>query len=249
MITQEQIKDLMSPLVVTSEAPDGGIRVSTHVLYPSNGAVSVVVRGGKNSFQVSDEGEGVEAIISSGIKATLTDRAIKAQLRMTGLHVREGVIFTPMVPLEAIPAAVMLVANASRKIADWGLSHLPFTSNRNFKSDLAQLLDKYFHDRLRNDEVVVGESNKAHKFGHAIYLGGERKLLIDPVINDASSINSRVVANMDVKMAANPLIDQLIVYDDSLHWKSSDLKLLELGARTVAFSYARPFLEQVRANG
>jgi hypothetical protein len=248
MITQQQLKELMSPLVVTSDVPDG-VRITTHVLYPSNGAVSVVVRGGKNSYQISDEGEGVEAMLSAGISARLSDRAIKAQIRMTGLHVREGVILTPMVPLEAIPAAVMLVANASRKIADWGLSHLPFTSNRNFKSDLAQLLDTYFHDSLRNDEVVIGESNKAHKFGHAIYLGGEKKLLIDPVINDASSINARVVANMDVKMAHDPRISQMIVYDDSLRWKSADLKLLELGARTVAFSRARPILAQMRGNG
>jgi hypothetical protein len=247
MISQEKIRDLLSPMVVISEAPADGVRVSTHVLYPSNGTVSVVIRGGAASFMVSDDGGGVQELTSAGINATLSDRAIRAQLRFNGLQVERGAIITPLVPLEAIPAAILLVANASRTVAEWGLNHLAFSTVRNFKEDLAQLLDRYFHDQLRTDEMIVGRSNKPHKFGHVIYLGGDRKLLVDPVINDASSINSRVVANMDVKMAENPLIEQIIVYDDSLRWKSSDLKLLELGARTVAFSQAQPVLQRLRA--
>ena len=43
---------------------------------------------------------------------------------------------------------------------------------------------------------------------------------------------------MDIKFANDPPIQQIIVYDDSVKRLSSDLKLLELGARTLAFSKA-----------
>ncbi len=39
-------------------------------------------------------------------------------------------------------------------------------------------------------------------------------------------------------MANDPLIDQLIVYDDQQEWSSSDLKLLQIAAPTVPFSMA-----------
>ena len=46
MITPETLKEMLSRMVVAS-AVDDGVRVSTHVLYPSNGAVAVTVRGGE----------------------------------------------------------------------------------------------------------------------------------------------------------------------------------------------------------
>jgi hypothetical protein len=103
-----------------------------------------------------------------------------------------------------------------------------------------RFLGRYFHDNLKQDTPIVGASNKPRKFVYVVYLNGERRLLIDAVTNDAGSINARLVSNLDVRMTKNPLIDQLIVYDDSMKWNSSDLKLLELGAPTVPFSRAEP---------
>ena len=112
---------------------------------------------------------------------------------------------------------------------------------------MAALLDRHFHDNLKHDSRVIGASNKAHKFGHVIYLSGERRLIIDPVVNDGSSINARVVANMDVRLAKDPNVLQLIVYDDTADWEASDLKLLELGARTVGFSRAEATIQRLAA--
>jgi hypothetical protein len=246
LITPDQTLELLSRMVVAAPTDDG-VRVSTHVLYPSNGAVSVVVRGGEKSFQVSDDGGGVAELGSSGLPTVLSDRMIRAQLRTKGLRVRDGVIMSPIVPIDAIPAAIMLVANASRAIADWGLSHLSFAPRRNFREDLTALLGRHFHDNLKNDEAIVGKSNKPHRFGHVVYLHRDRKLLIDPVVNDASSINARLVANLDVRLMENPLISQIIVFDDRLKWKASDLRLLELGAPTVAFSSAEAEINRLAA--
>ena len=246
MITPDKVVEQLSRMIVASSTDDG-VRVSTHVLYPSNAAVSVVVRGRKDAFLVSDEGGAVSNLGSSGNPAILSDRMIGTRIRTKGLRVHGGSIMSPMVSLDDLPSTIMIVANASRTIADWGLASLPFVAPPNFRKDLLALLGRHFHDNLKNDEAVIGKSNKPHKFGHVIYLQSSHRLLIDPVVNDASSINARLVANLDVRMNEDPQTSQLIVFDDRSKWKSSDLKLLELGAQTLAFSHAEPKISRFAA--
>ena len=50
-----------------------------------------------------------------------------------------------------------------------------------------------------------------------------------------------------VVLNEDPQTSQLIVFDDRLKWKSSDLKLLELGAQTLAFSHAEPKIRRIAA--
>lgn len=147
MITPQAIREMLSQVVIAKPTEDG-VRVSTHVLYPSNGAVSVVVRGGENSFVVSDEGGALSELISAGIRTIVADRMVAAQVRRRGLRVDNGAILSPVVPMKALPAAILLVANASRDVADWGLSRFPYHAPRSFKKDLAELLGHYFHDKL-----------------------------------------------------------------------------------------------------
>jgi hypothetical protein len=226
---------------------DDGLRVTSHCLYPSNNAVVVSLRGGNDEFVLSDDGGAVLELSDTGFVDQLTDRQMASFVVPQGLKVKNGVIYTPTVPLQAVPAAVILLANVSKEVADWGSQHLKFRFKRNFKADLAALLDHYFHDNLKHDAAIIGASNKPHKFGHVVFLSGDRKLLVDPVISDGSSINARVVANMDVRLAKDPTIRQLIVYDDSLDWQSADLRLLELGAPTVGFSHAEQTIRRLAA--
>lgn len=233
-------KDILETLskVVTTQPADDGVRVATHCLYPSNSAVSVVVKGGQDLFVVSDEGGAIHELSSAGLRVDAPDRFIRRIIKRQGLKVDDGVIVSPPVPAAAIGAAIMLVANASKEAADWALDHLKFGPMRHFKRDLSDLLERYFHGNLKHDAPILGASNKAHKFMHVVYLLNDRRLIIDPAINEASSINARVVANLDVRMTNDPLLEQFIVYDDSMEWSSSDLKLLEVGAPTIPFSHA-----------
>jgi len=231
------LRDELASVVRFSEAEDG-VRVTTHCLYPSNDLVTLIVRWRDTEFVVSDEGRAVQEI--SATRIPMSDRQIRALVKHQGLNVQGGAIYSPRVGPDAVAAAILLVANASKEVADWGTEHLGFKMRHNFKRDLAELLEKHFSENLKHDEFVVGQSNKAHRFNHVLHLNGQRLLLIDPAINESSSINSRVVANMDVRMREDPDIQQLIVFDDALKWSSSELKLLELGARTVPFSRAEP---------
>lgn len=235
MIDPSQIREILSRMVVVSPIADG-VRVSTHVLYPSNSAVSVVVRGGIHEFVVSDDGGAVSEVASSGIRSIISDKMIKARIGASGLHAAKGKIMSPVVPLDGVPAAILLVSNASKEVADWALGHMRFVEPRDFREEVSIMLRKYFKSNLTHDERVLGSSNKPHKFGNVVRLHRGRRLLVDPVVNDSSSINSRLVANLDVKESHDPLIEQMIVFDDSLEWKTSDLKLLEMGAPTIPFS-------------
>ena len=95
--------------------------------------------------------------------------------------------------------------------------------------------------------VIHGEF-KEHKFANVITFRSGARLIVDPVWNDASSINSRVVANLDVKAAKDPKIQQRIVYDDEEAWQPSDLNLLGMGATVVPFSRSYEVIERLAAS-
>jgi hypothetical protein len=169
------------------------------------------------------------------------------RVKNRGLIIQNGVIRSPEVPIKGIPAGILLVANASKDVAEWALDHLKFRTPRNFKEDLAQLLGRYFNEKLTKDIPILGASNKAHKFTYVINLRHNKRVLIDPVLNDPSSVNSRVVANLDVQNTRDPNLSQFIVYDDSLPWPASGLRLLQIGAQTIPFSHAEPEMRRLAA--
>ncbi len=246
MMNVTNLREALTGMIAIMPVEDG-VRVSTHCLYPSNGAVTLTVRGSGNEFVISDDCGALDELASSGARNPPSDRQINAIIKNQGLKVNKGAIYSPVVPLEAVPAAIVLVANAAKVVAEWGYAHIRFTITRDFKKDLADILERHFSGKLKSDLPIVGESNKRHKFRHVVNLSGNRILLIDPVVNDPSSINARVVANMDVRMVNNPSIVQRIVYDDTVGWSSSDLLLLRLGAPTMPFSMVEATIDKLAA--
>ena len=227
---------------------DDGVRVTTHCMYPSNGLVQVTVRGGVGTVVASDEGGAMSEALAAGIEVAEHYRGIAHRLRDQGLFMKEGVVFTPKVPLEAAPVAVLHVANASQETARWLFDHARIRRTRDFKAMLADFLKKIFDDQVSNNSIIVGHSNKPHRFANIISLSNRRKLIVDPVSNEASSINARVVANLDVRATDNPLITQRIVYDDEDNWTPADLNLLQVGAIVVPFSRSSEVIGRIAAN-
>jgi hypothetical protein len=227
------------------EPAEDGIVVTTHCMYPSNGLVRVTVRGGEETIVASDEGGALGEALAAGIEVRNYDRALGHLVREQGLLIRDSVIYTPRMPIEAAPLAVLHVANASQEVARWMFDHGKVKRTRDFRRLLADFLSKRFDDRVVHGEFVIGNSNKRHKFANVVSLHGERKLIIDPVSNDSSSINARVVANLDVKAIGNPNLIQRIVYDDEDDWSAADLNLLQVGAIAVPFSRAGEVIERL----
>jgi hypothetical protein len=243
----QSIKSGLDEIVAIAHTEDG-VRVTTHCMYPSNGLVQVTVRGGANTIVASDEGGAIGEAVSAGIPVRDYDGKIVHLVRDQGLIVRAGVVFTPQVPLETAPMAVLLVANASQDIARWLFEHTKIRRTRDFKLLLADFLRRRFDNRLSHDTVIIGHSNKPHRFANVVSLSSGKRLIIDPVTNDPSSINARVVANFDVRATNDPLLDQRIIYDDEDEWTPADLNLLQVGATVVPFSRSPAVIERLAAN-
>jgi hypothetical protein len=212
--------------------------------YPSNGLVQVRVRGGAETIVASDDGAAFGEAASAGIPIAEHHKSLAYLIFDQGLMLKNGVILTPQLPMETAPAAVLHVANASQEIAHWFFDHSKIKRSRDFKTLLADFLRKSFDNRVK-PELIVGHSNKAHKFGNVLHLLNGKRLIVDPVSHDASSINARVVANLDVRANHDPMLDQRIVYDDEESWTAADLNLLNVGATAVAFSRSAEVIQRL----
>jgi len=118
---------------------------------------------------------------------------------------------------------------------------------RDFKDMLAKFLKRSFDDRVSHNVIIVGHSNKPH-FANIVSLPNGMRLIVDPAVHDVSSINARVVANLDVIAVNNPLSEQRIIYDDEEDWTPADLNLLQVGATVVPFSRSSEVFARIAAN-
>jgi len=225
-----------------------GVRITTHCMYPSNGLVQVTVRGGVETVVVSDEGGALGEALSAGIPIRDYNRTLSYLIKDQGLSIKDGVIFTPRIPLAAAPVAILHVANASQEVARWLYDHMKVKRTRDFRIALADFLKRTFDDRVSHNAIIVGHSNKPHKFANVVSFASGKRLIIDPVAHEASSINARVVANLDVKANNDPLIEQRIVYDDEEDWTAADLNLLQVGAYAIPFSKSEEVIGRFAAN-
>lgn len=251
----------MSILDITAQAlstwPETKLRanevvVPTHCLYPSNGIVNVFVVGGERKFQVNDGGGALDEFKSGG-GFTYNDIAVVRSIaKAHGLEVSEsGMIHSPLVETEQLVGTIVLVANASKEAAHALEVRIKAVPRKNFRELLASLIDAERVHGLFVDvsvhRAITGASTKSHKFDYDISLVGNKRLLLDTVVPEASSINSVLAANLDVKAAELPKTYQRIVYDNQDNWRSADLALLQLGAIVVPFSNLGPILNKLAA--
>jgi hypothetical protein len=242
----ERITDSLSRVATIAPTSDG-VRVTTHCMYPSNGLVQVIVRGGIESVVVSDEGGAVGEALSAGIPVKDYNRTLAHLIKDQGLMIVDGVIRSPRIPINAAPLGILHVANASQEIARWLYDHMKIKRTRDFKAMLADFLKRTFDDKVTHNAIIVGHSNKPHKFANVISLPHGGRLIVDPVAHEASSINARVVANLDVAATKTPFLEQRIVYDDEDDWTPADLNLLNVGAIAVPFSRSPEVIEKIAA--
>lgn len=221
-----------------------GVRVTTQCLYPSNGLVRITVRGGSETIVASDEGEAVGEALAAGIELTEPDRLLRSIVREQGLLITNGIIHTPKLPIDTLPVAIIQAANAAKDVANWLYDHNRLKRRNDFRKSLSAFLMRTY-DKQVAEARIAGASNKQHRFANVVSFANGRMLIVDAVGNDASSINSRVVANLDVRSVNNPKIEQRIVYDDAERWSAADLNLLQVGATVVPFSKAPDVIRRV----
>lgn len=241
------IKNALEPFTNYHEREDGAIAVPTHCLYPSHAIVNVYIRGGKTGAIVSDEGGAIDELTTYNRKITNPDRLLRRFCRRTGLEAKHGKIYSPSVEPQQLAASVMFVANASAAAVTWGLEHLKTHRRRDIRKELESLIERTFPDASIMTERLSGKSTRQYKFEHVVHIGDHR-LVIDPVVPDANSINSHAIAHLDLRQLQDELISQRLVYDDEAEWNAADLNLLRMAAPLVPFSKAGAGLQKVVFN-
>lgn len=231
--------------VFTLRTTRDGVRVATHCVYPTNSFVQVIVRGGESSFYVSDEGGAVHEIESAGAEISRPDKLLKNIVSQYGLYIENGVIKSDFVEANAIPVVMAIVANASKECAEFLFHYARIKVQRDLKKLVGQYLLNTFEDRLVKDQVLIGKSNKPHKFENIIRFAANRRLIVDPVVYQQTAINAHVIANLDVANAQYPDVEQRIIYDDEETWRAEDLIVLQMGATVVPFSRAPEVIQRI----
>lgn len=225
---------------------DDAYRISTLVQMPSGSVVDLAVRQHGERWVVSDSGAAIEEATKAGIDKPNLGLNIRRAIRLKGLQFVEGRIESPAVGMDSLQAAAIAVANTSRDVAEAfiliGRDEREYSLDRRARN----LLIHRFQTWVSAKPVLVrGHSEKEHRFDTAVVLPDGRKVLVDAVNHHANSINSRVVANLDVKQLEDPSIIQRIVFDPLEEWKSEDLALLRVGATPVALPQLAKSIERV----
>jgi hypothetical protein len=225
---------------------DDAYRVSTLVQMPSGSIIELAVRQHGEHWVVSDSGSAIEEATKAGIDKPSVGLNIRRAIRLKGLQFADGRIESPPVPMESLQAAAIAVANTSRDVAEAfiliGRDEREYSLDRRARN----LLIHRFHTWVSAKPVIVrGQSEKEHRFDTAVILPNGKKVLVDAVNHHANSINSRVVANLDVKQLEDPSIIQRIVFDPLEEWRPEDLKLLKVGATPVALPQLARSIERV----
>lgn len=156
-----------------------------------------------------------------------------------GLTFYGGIVQAPAVPVGSVALAIILVANASKEMADHLFAAWRPKKEKNFKRLVRDLLTQELHVKPAQ-EAIFGKTNKRHNFDNVFTLPSGKRAAVDAVVNDANSINSSVLANLDVRASDSPnKVAQAIIYDDSQPWKANDLGLLHIAhVPVVPFSQA-----------
>ncbi len=243
MTLLEVVRKELDAVFTLRETRDG-VRVNTHYIYPSNSFVQVVIRGGQTSFYVTDQGGALHEIESAGVEIARADKILRNIVGAHGLRIEKGVIRSDFVDASAIPGAMALVANASRECAEFLFHHARIKVQRDLKKLVGQYLWDTFDDRVSKDQLIVGKSNKPHKFENVVRLEN-RRLIVDAVVYQPTAINAHVIANLDVANAKHPGLEQRIIYDDQEQWRAEDLNMLQIGATVVPFSRAPEVIRRI----
>lgn len=238
------IQEALAEISAFSEVQNG-VRVNTHCLYPSNAPVRVLVWGAGDSYTVSDEAGAFREALLAGGEVDYSDRKFSKALAAQGLRMKDGAILSSSVTRDALATAIVLVANASKDTADYIFEHWSVGRQQKFRHLLKEMLRVEFEKQV-HEQSFLGESNKPHKFENVLRFMNGSQLLVDGVARDVNSINARVVANLDVKKAGHPNLEQRIIYDDEDDWRSDELTLLQIsGVALVPFSKSEIVLKRL----
>ena len=231
-------------------APEGdGFVITTHCQLPNGSLIKVRIRpAGGDHWIVSDGGAALDEAVASGIEAPAFNLNIRRAIRSKGLSFVDGRLETPRIKVESLFNAVVVIANASRDIAEALLMIGADFSEQRLGRRAREILISRFHTWVLSKPVTIsGASERVHRFETALKLPDGRRILIDTVKHQGNSINSAVVSNLDIRRLEDPKIVQRIVFDPGENWKPEEIDLLSVGATPVALPGLAQAVQRIAA--
>ena len=214
-----------------------GWLIDTTAIYPSGKVVQVLVHGPETSPVVTDNGSAIDELELSGVHVPEVTRLLRPYARKYGLETENGEVFESRVSVTDLAAAIRLVASASAEAVHREMDATSFRPRRQIRELLAEFMKTKHGDEF-SVQAVEGKY-KPHLFDY-VHQGENRLIIVDPVLRDASSINAKVVAHLDVRARLGERADQLIVYDDDEPWTGDQLGILQLAASIVPWIEVEP---------
>lgn len=209
-------------------------RVGTTCLLPNGEVIRVSVRGGSREVVVSDDGLALREISNAGIRLSRPEVVMRKYAKRFDLDFT-GSDFTFSTDIPNLFVAVTMVANAVADAVTCELRRAHVSPRRDIRSAVRNFLSTAPIEGAVHRERITGKSAQ-HEFAHVIDVG-QKKVIIDPVLPDLSSIGSRVLAHMDIKQANLPSLEQYVVFDnEDKDWTSDRLGLIQMAASIVPFA-------------
>lgn len=213
----------------------GGFLVSTTNMLGTGEVIRVAVIGGVSECVVSDQGLAIRELEMAGAEVRNPERLLRPYAKRYGIEV-SGTDLYVRIPTEDVAAAIMLVSGACREAYDGELRRIRFAPRRDLREALSRFLKSTPLDLSEHKGIITGK-NAQHEFAHVFETHDQSGLVIvDSVLPEPSSINSRVVAHLDIRAALEGRAEQFVIYDDEDDWSSDKLGLIQLAAPIIPFS-------------
>lgn len=177
---------------------DNGARIRTTCVFPSFEPVFVYVVKFGDGFVVHDAGETMGVILGHGKDGDVAKRIIRAECKRYDLTCEGRRISLKIDALEWLETAIVSVANTAAAAARQAMAETRKKSVQDLSDVLYQLLEpRVSKGTLAKNFDFQGASGRKYHFDLAVQ-GHERLTLIQTVMPNANSINSKFVALSDV---------------------------------------------------
>lgn len=215
-----QIEEAVRQMTTAAESPLG-VEVNTTVIYPTGDAISAFVVWEGDEYQIHDAGFGIGLFVREGSRITkellsrLVPLAQRYECVLTG-----GRISRRASPDDVV-ASVVLVANASRAIADFAAETKRQTDNH-FRYAVTERVRELGGQRLRENESFRGKSGAAYRVTNIILDETEQSpvAFLLPVPSRGSvSLQFRELYDL---RAAFPSVSRASIYDEGSDFRANE---------------------------
>jgi hypothetical protein len=198
---------------------------------------------GDRECLVTDNGEALRNVLAHGIKVPDISRWLGAFCNRYGLHEQHGRILSPIISIEDVESAIMLVANAASMAAKHAVESYSVSKEEGLLERIfAILTEVYGRGSVRREVELPGRSSRTYKFDFLVNRRPRERIVADYVTPYAASINAKAAAHIDLSRLESG-VEQRLIYDTGVNWQAADLAFLQTAAQLTPFDKLRSSLE------